>query len=115
MCGGAMEHFLSLTHHCEQRKGGFNHHAVIPSPLQTQFQVVGNARFTAEAQVRQDHTILVEQLHQRQEVLVRTIHRQPMPTDYLTDIVATPAQFNANEPTPFSSTFLAQLLLGTSL
>src|SRR5260221_8152581 len=46
-----MMDFLGVTHNCQQRKGGFDHHAVVPGSLFAEFDVVGHARSTAKAPV----------------------------------------------------------------
>ncbi len=51
MASDAMKHFLGMADNGQQGKGDFNKHALIPSMLQTQFQVIRNALFAAKAQV----------------------------------------------------------------
>lgn len=113
MSRGAMKHLFGVTDDRQQRIGGFDHEAVIPGAFQTQFQVVRLSLFAAKAQIRQDDPIFVDQINQRPEILVRPVHRQPMPAHHLTEAIEHKTQLDANRPTAFIPVFGAQLPLKT--
>ena len=45
-----MKHLFRLADDRQEREGGFNHHPVIPSPFETQFQIVRSAVLYSESQ-----------------------------------------------------------------
>src|ERR1700730_4780240 len=76
---GAMMDFLSFADDGQQGKGRFDDHAVIPSPLFAQLDVIRNAGGAAKAPIRQQNTFIIVFLKEVQEVVIRAVHGIPNP------------------------------------
>src|SRR5579859_2389025 len=115
MMSSPMKHLLGMADNGQQRKGRFNHEAVIPGAFQTQLQIVRHTSFTAKTEIGQDQAIGSQQLDQWQKVLVWTVHGQPMPANDLSQAVENPAHLQANRPPPFISILRSNLPSRASL
>src|SRR5437764_14798458 len=105
-----MMNFLGVTHHGQQRKGGFDQHPVIPGSLLTDFDVVRHTLGTAEAPVSQHDRFLVIFFEEIQKVLVGTVHFVPNPTANLTETVENPTQLDPDTPASFVAALGPKLL-----
>src|SRR5258708_1118295 len=110
-----MVDFLGVTDHGQQRKGGFDYHAVIPCSLFAEFDVVRHAVGTAKAPLGQDHSLTIVFFKEVQEILVSVVHFVPNPATHLTAAIENPTQFDAHTPAPFVAAFRPKLLLGAAL
>src|SRR5258706_11276715 len=108
-----MMDFLGMTHNSQERKGGFDHHAVIPGSLFADFDVVRYTVGTAEAPVSQQDGFLSICLKEVQELVVSIVHFVPNPAADLTKPVENPTQFHAHTPAPFVLALGPKLLAGT--
>ena len=101
-----MEDPLEATNDREQRERGLHRHAIVPSAFGTQFAVLWHAILAAKAVISQDNAAPTELLNERMELVIRDIHRVPIPIDYLTKAVEDPTQLDPDaESGPSLSTF----------
>lgn len=101
---------LEATNDCDQGERSLHHHAVIPYAFCTQFAVLWRAAFLAKAVISRDDATPTELQHKRLELIVRDIHRIPIPGHHLSKAIENPAQLDATAPTAFIPGFFAELL-----
>src|SRR5258707_323721 len=82
-----MEYSLEATDNRGQRKRSLHRHAVVPCTFGTQFAVLRHPCFLAKAIIGQDDAASTELLNERMELVVRDIHRIPIPVDHLAEAI----------------------------
>src|SRR5579883_896719 len=109
----AMEDPLEATDDREQGERRLDDHAVIPGAFGTHFAVLWDATFLAKAVIGQHDAASTELLNERLKLVVRDIHRIPVPIDDLAEVIENPTQLDAETPSSLVFRFFAKLL-GTS-
>src|SRR5579871_1207724 len=110
-----MMDFLGITDYSQQRKGGFDDHAVVPGALFADLDVGRQAVGRAEAPIGQDDGLTIIFLKEVQEMLVSIVHFVPNPATNLTTTVEDPTQLDTHTPAAFVAAFGPELLLGAAL
>src|SRR5487761_296966 len=92
----AMGDPLETTDHGHQGKRGLHRHAVIPGAFGAQLAVVRHAVLPAKSVVGQHDAASTELLDERMKLVVRDIHRVPIPIDDLPKAVENPTELDTN-------------------
>ena len=111
----AMGDPLETTDHGHQGKRGLHRHAVIPGAFGAQLAVVRHAVLPAKSVVGQHDAASTELLDERMKLVVRDIHRVPIPIDDLPKAVENPTELDTNAPAPFVFGLFAKLLCAAPL
>src|SRR5260370_18947807 len=111
----SMKHPLETTDDRQQRERGFYRHAVVPGAPGTPFAVLRHAILATKAVIGQNNAASTELLDERMELVIRDIHRVPVPIDDLPKAIENPTQLDADAPAPFIFGLFAKLLGAATL
>lgn len=106
----AMKQFLERTDRGQKREDRFNHSALIPAALRTEFEVRGDAIFAAKTEIAQGDGLLLVPCDEGQKTVVTSIGSGPLPIHHTPVLIDDPAHFHAHDPAPITLAFLPDLL-----